>query len=95
METPAQRLRQLAGRVEQVLRERDMLRAQTGRMEQQLRDERQTAAVLRARVEELERENEVLRSARPSTSGPGNGGTIARIDDLVVEIDRCLALLEA
>jgi hypothetical protein len=44
-------------------------------------------------VAELERENGVLRKARSAEQGAAAAGTKERIDELVHEIDRCLALL--
>jgi hypothetical protein len=46
-------------------------------------------------VNELEKENEVLRdSARSAQSAKADPGPKERIDRLVAEIDRCLELLE-
>lgn len=49
--------------------------------------------VLRARIKELEQENEVLRNAKAAVVEPEREGTKEKIDELVNEIDRCLALL--
>ncbi len=48
--------------------------------------------VLRSRVQELEQENEVLRNEKAALR-PAREGTKEKIDELVHEIDRCLALL--
>ena len=69
------------------------LRDRAARSESEANDHRRTVEVLKARVSELERENGVLRKARAAESGPGAAGTKERIDELVHEIDRCLALL--
>lgn len=91
----ASRLRNVRTHVERVLAERQTLSTQLTRNEADLRDQQRSAEVLHARITELERENEVLRSARPSPSSVGaeRAGTKERIDELVNEIDRCLALL--
>ena len=89
----ASRIRNVHTHVERVLSERQSLSAQLARTEADLRDQQRTAEVLHARIAELERENEVLRSARPSTGNTERAGTKERIDELVNEIDRCLALL--
>ncbi len=62
-------------------------------MEARLRDQGREADVLRARVHELEQENEVLRTAKAPAGETGREGTKEKIDELVQEIDRCLALL--
>lgn len=51
--------------------------------------------VLKARIKELEQESEVLRNAKAATREPEREGTKEKIDELVNEIDRCLALLNA
>jgi hypothetical protein len=90
----ASRIRNVHTHVQGVLSERQSLSAQLTRTEADLRDQQRAAEVLHARIAELERENEVLRSARPSSSvGTERAGTKERIDELVNEIDRCLALL--
>ena len=91
----ASRIRNVQVHVQRVLSERQSLSAQLARTEADLRDQQRAAEVLHARIAELERENEVLRSARPSSSNVGTerAGTKERIDELVNEIDRCLALL--
>ena len=53
------------------------------------------ADVLKARVKELEQENEVLRTAKAAVEQPAREGAKEQIDELVNEIDRCLALLNA
>lgn len=76
--------------------ERERLAATVSRLEQDLHDRERRSDVLKARVIELERENEVLRTVRPATKeGNGRSGTKERIDELVTEIDRCLELLKA
>lgn len=49
--------------------------------------------VLKARIKELEQENEVLRTALAAAKEPEREGTKEKIDELVKEIDQCLALL--
>ncbi len=49
--------------------------------------------VLKARIKELEQENEVLRNAKATQVESEREGTKEKIDELVNEIDRCLALL--
>ena len=51
--------------------------------------------VLTARIKELEQENEVLRKAAAPPGAPGREGTKERIDELVKEIDQCLALMNS
>ena len=93
MSEQAERLRSVYEKVEVLLQQRNDLRAQLDRIGSAERQQGQRLAVLEARVAELEKENEVLRTSKPSNEGEGVQGTKQRIDELVNEIDRCLALL--
>ncbi|HEY0977500.1 MAG TPA: hypothetical protein VGE21_08530 [Flavobacteriales bacterium] len=92
----AERIRTARARLGEVMGERERLATTVSRMENELRDRERNTEVLKARIAELERENEVLRTVRPSnTGGQHRSGTKERIDELVNEIDRCLELLKA
>lgn len=93
------RLRQVHARVEGLLKERDRHAKALHDLEEELRELKRGDGVLRARVAELEQENEVIRAVKaPVPANPGMAadrvGTKERIDELVSEIDRCLALLQ-
>ncbi len=62
------------------------------RLEQRHRELARECEVLKSRIQELEQENEVLRNEKAATR-PTREGTKEKIDELVNEIDRCLALL--
>jgi len=90
----AERISNMHTHVERLLHERDRLTATNASLEADLRDHHRNSDVLNARLEELERENEVLRAVHhPPNGGEQGNGSKERIDDLVIEIDRCLALL--
>lgn len=89
------RLQAVREGVARLLRDHEALRQRNTGLETEARESKRLAEVLKVRVAELERDNEVLRKARPAGSGPGTTGTKERIDELVDEIDRCLALLNA
>ena len=95
MNTMTDRLQAVQERVTRLIREHETLRRRTADLETEAREHQRMCEVLTARVEELERENEVLRKAKPATNGPGGPGTKEKIDELVHEIDRCLALINA
>lgn len=92
------RLRQVHARVEGLLKDRDHhAKAHLG-LQEELRELKRSDEVLRARIMELEQENEVLRAVKATPqdkSGVAGDrtGSKERIDELVIEIDRCLALL--
>ncbi len=71
------------------------LRKRSATLEAEGQDHQRMAEMLKARVAELERENEVLRSTKSAESKLGDPGTKEKIDELVNEIDRCLALISA
>ena len=88
----AERIRAARTQVQALHRDR----ARAASLEAELRDRQRAADVLQARIAELERENEVLRSAKAAPPvAIDRSGTKERIDELVNEIDRCLALLNA
>jgi hypothetical protein len=91
----ASRIRAVHVHVARLVAEREAVRKRLVAMEHDLREHQRNADVLQARIAELERENEVLRVTRPAQTQRPEGQTEAkqRIDELVNEIDRCLALL--
>ncbi|MBL8002907.1 MAG: hypothetical protein JNL05_13210 [Flavobacteriales bacterium] len=91
----ASRIRAVHLQVARLVAERDGWRKRVAAMEHELREHHRNVEVLQARIAELERENEVLRVTRPAQIQRPEGQVEAkqRIDELVSEIDRCLALL--
>lgn len=91
----ASRIRAIHLNVARLLAEREAARVKLATMEHELREQQRNTAVFQARIAELERENEVLRVTRPASQQRAEGQLEAkqRIDDLVNEIDRCMALL--
>ena len=95
MRSFTERLIALRQNVAQLVKERDHLATRLTSQENEGREHQRMCEVLRARVSELERENEVLReNARNAQSAKAAPGSKERIDRLVAEIDRCLELLE-
>lgn len=95
MNTLTDRLQAVQEQVTRLVREHETLRSKATDLDAELRDHHRKEEVLRARVSELERENEVLRKGRSAGGGMSGPGTKERIDELVHEIDQCLALLKA
>ncbi len=95
MNTLTDRLQAVQEQVSRLAREHQALRTKASELEAEVRDHHRKEEVLRARVTELERENEVLRKGRTAGGGTADPGTKDRIDELVNEIDQCLALLKA
>lgn len=93
MNTFADRINSIKDHVARMIREQQGLRERTTELEKAAHDHQRMTEVLKARVAELERENEGLRKAKPQEEGESGTGTNERIDELVLEIDRCLALL--
>jgi chromosome segregation ATPase len=95
MNTLAGRLGELQQRIARLVRDHGMLRAKVSKLEAEALEHQRMCEVLKSRVMELERENEVLRSNKTASGGPVPPGTKEKIDELVQEIDHCLALLNA
>jgi hypothetical protein len=93
MEGLLERISAAHARLKLLQEERNRASAATVALEARLQDQGREAEVLRARIKELEQENEVLRTAKAPEGGTGREGTKEEIDELVNEIDRCLALL--
>ena len=95
MSTFTDRLGKLKEQMERLVCEHKQLQEHLADQERTAREHQRTHDVLKARVNELERENEVLRKAERAVAGSTNDpGTKERIDELVAEIDRCLELLK-
>ena len=94
MSTLTDRLQQVQEHVARLVNEHKSLRERAVELETSSRDHQRTNEVLTARVAELERENEVLRKTRPVENELSAPGAKERIDELVNEIDRCLALIQ-
>ena len=88
-----QRLKAVEDGVRDLIKERDMLHGRLLKSEGLAGTRHQEIEVLSQRVAGLERENEVLRTARSlDAAEPEEAGR--RIDELVDEIDRCLTLIK-
>ena len=91
----ATRIRQVHAHVDGLRKERDKLATAVSSLEEGTRETKRNVEVLHARIMELERENEVLRLVKPAAvAETDRSGSKERIDELVSEIDRCLALLK-
>lgn len=93
MQALIDRLEHLKERLNSLLKEHKSLKVRAEEMEHGIREHQRTEAVLQARVAELEKENEVLRSAKAAHEAAVPGAK-ERIDELVQEIDRCLELIQ-
>ncbi|MCB0794360.1 MAG: hypothetical protein KDB88_06455 [Flavobacteriales bacterium] len=89
-----ERLQDVQQRVSELLADRAQLRERISRIGSSEREHERQIEVLHVRIAELEKENEVLRS---SSHAPGKEeddlDAKLKIEELVNEIDRCLALL--
>ncbi|MEZ4739716.1 MAG: hypothetical protein R2818_10300 [Flavobacteriales bacterium] len=95
MLTLTDRLQAVQEKVKHLMGAHDTLRKKAADLDVEAQESRRRAEVLKARVAELERENEVLRKGRSAGGGTTVPGTKEKIDELVNEIDHCLALLKA
>ena len=95
MKTLTGRLAELQQRIARLVQDHGSLQRKVVDLEAEALEHQRMCEVLKARVTELERENEVLRSNKAASGGPVVPGTKEKIDELVQEIDHCLALLNA
>lgn len=94
MNTLTDRLQAVQEQVTRLARDHEALRRKATELDAEAHEHHRKAEVLKARVAELERENEVLRKGRSAVGGTTGPGTKEQIDELVNEIDHCLALLK-
>lgn len=94
MSVLAARIRQVLVHVNGLRQERDQLASTRSSLMEEVREAKRRADVLQVRIMELEQENEVLRSVDVASTPTDRAGSKERIDELVNEIDRCLALLK-
>ncbi len=95
MDTLKDRLHKVQEQVARLVRDHMKSQQRASELEAEVLEHHRMCDVLKARVSELERENEDLRKARDTRSVPADTGTKEKIDELVNEIDRCLALIHA
>lgn len=88
-----ERISAARAKVQQEQREHSRLRAANEALEVTLRDKARETEVLKARIREMEQENEVLRTEKEAPVADNRAGTKEKIDELVNEIDQCIALL--
>jgi predicted RNase H-like nuclease (RuvC/YqgF family) len=93
MNTLTERTQKVQEQVRRLVAELLELRRKAAELGTELHDHQRMVGMLKERVAELERENEVLRKGRATGGGAADTGTKERIDELVHEIDQCLALL--
>jgi predicted nuclease of restriction endonuclease-like (RecB) superfamily len=79
--------------VARLVREQAELRQLLSLRESEAGEQERIRTMLKERIAELEKENEVLRNAKPAPARQETPGTKERIDEVVAEIDRCLELL--
>lgn len=95
MESLLERLVKARAKLDELSKERVREAAEVEVLKAQSREGIREADVLKARIKELEQEIEVLRTVKSPPEVPQRAGTKEQIDELVNEIDRCLALLNA
>lgn len=93
MEGLLERIGAARAAVKHLQAERGRLAAALEAMEARAREGGREQEVLKARIKELVQENEALRTALASVKEPERDGAKEKIDELVKEIDECLALL--
>lgn len=93
MEGLLERITTARVQVQRSLAERARLSAAVEALEARVRECAREGEVLKARIQELEQENEVLRTVKATDKEAQREGVKEEIDELVHDIDRCLALL--
>ena|ERR1700761_2899194 len=86
-------IRRIQDKLQQLLRQRDLLEKENGKLKEDLRRVQETQAAENRRLEQLRQQVEALRVSRTAMSEGEKREMEKRLGQYIREIDRCIALL--
>lgn len=86
-------IRRIQDKLQQLLRQRDLLLKENGKLREELRKTREGQADDSQRLEQLRQQVEVLRVTKTAMSEGEKRELEKRLGQYIREIDRCIALL--
>jgi hypothetical protein len=87
------RVRRIQEKLQQLLRQRDLLQKENGKLREELRQTQLEQADLAAKLEQLQQQVEIL-TATGGAMGEGEKRALEkRLGQYIREIDRCIAML--
>ena len=87
------RVRRIQEKLQQLLRQRDLLLKDNGKLREEMRQLQQTLTDRVTRLEQLEQQVEILKATKAAMSEGEKRALEKRLGQYIREIDRCIALL--
>src|SRR5579872_6962197 len=87
------RVRRIQEKLQQLLRQRDLLLKENGRLREELKQVHQGHTDQAARLEQLEQQVEILKATKAAMSEGEKRALEKKLGQYIREIDRCIAML--
>ena len=87
------RVRRIQEKLQQLLRQRDLLLKENGKLREELRQTQQDQTDQAARLEQLQQQVEILNATKAAMSEGEKRALEKRLGQYIREIDRCIAML--
>jgi chromosome segregation ATPase len=88
------RVRRIQEKLQQLLRQRDLLLKENGKLREEMRQQQETLMDKTARLEQLQQQVEILKSTKAAMSEGEKRALEKRLRQYIREIDRCIAMME-
>src|SRR6201996_9102912 len=88
------RVRRIQEKLQQLLRQRDLLLKENGKLREELRQQQEALMDKTTRLEQLQQQVEILKATKASMSEGEKRALEKRLGQYIREIDRCIAMLE-
>lgn len=86
-------VKRIQEKLQQLLRQRDLLLKENGKLKEEVRQLRQEEAHHTGQLEQLQQQLEIVRSTKEAMSEGEKRALEKRLGQYIREIDRCIALL--
>jgi chromosome segregation ATPase len=87
------RVRRIQEKLQQLLRQRDLLQKENGKLKEELRQLQQDHIDHSTRLEQLQQQVEILKATKAAMSDGEKRALEKRLGQYIREIDRCIAML--
>src|SRR5579872_5349982 len=87
------RVRRIQEKLQQLLRQRDLLLKENGKLKEELRGLQEAMANRTAKLEQLQQQVEILKVTKAAMSEGEKRALEKRLGQYIREIDRCIAML--
>jgi uncharacterized membrane protein len=87
------RVRRIQEKLQQLLRQRDLLLKENGKLKEELRGSREVLADRTTKLEQLQQQVEILKVTKAAMSEGEKRSLEKRLGQYIREIDRCIAML--